>query len=73
MSHPSELDSSLPTHVIPSDLRKHIRSKATKAFVTDDGHWTNQLQSAASFLNPELASEAVQSFKLREVELYGTI
>jgi len=49
---------------------KLVRSTVTRAFLTTDGHWTNQLESAAKFTSHSHALAAVQKFDLRAVELY---
>jgi hypothetical protein len=51
-------------------MRKLIRSKATKTFLTTDGQWTDQVQKAAHFPEQSEARAAVQKFKLFDVEFY---
>jgi len=56
----------------PSSPRsqKLIRSSATKAFLTPDGSWTNQVQNAARFSKYSEVVAAVRQFQLQGVELY---
>jgi hypothetical protein len=49
---------------------KLIRSRATRDFLTTDGHWTRKLKNAARFPEQSLAQAAVQQFQLHDVELY---
>ncbi len=51
-------------------MRKLIRSKATKAFLTKRGQWTNQIQKAAEFPDQAQAHAAVLKFHLLDVESY---
>jgi hypothetical protein len=51
-------------------MRKLIRSKATKAFLTADGHWTRQLRRAGEFPDLLQSLAAIAHFDLRNVELY---
>ncbi len=51
-------------------LRKLIRSKASKLFLTKAGGWTDQIRLAMSFADHAEAMAAVQQHRLREVELY---
>ncbi|HOC58192.1 MAG TPA: hypothetical protein PKI20_21415 [Verrucomicrobiota bacterium] len=50
-------------------MRKLIRSKATQAFLTADGQWTDQIQAAADFPGL-LARDAMRDFQLRDLEVY---
>ena len=54
-------------------LRKLIRSKATKSFLTQDGTWTNDIASAAVFGDRSAAVGARDQFHLEEVELYYSV
>ena len=49
---------------------KLIRSKATRHFLTTDGHWTGKVEKAARFSEESLVRAAVQKFQLHNVELY---
>jgi hypothetical protein len=51
-------------------MSKLIRSKATRHFLTTDGHWTGKVESAARFPEESLVRAAVQKFHLHDVELY---
>jgi hypothetical protein len=51
-------------------MSKLIRSKATKRFLTTDGHWTGKVDNAEHFSDQSLVSAAVHKFQLRDVELY---
>ncbi len=71
MTQLSPLNSSLSATQSPrSTLRKLVRSKRTKAFLTPSGAWTNEIQDAAYFSDPLLARAAAEKFQLRDVELY---
>ncbi len=50
-------------------MRKLIRSRATKAFLTLDGSWTDDLQNACDFTGQDLRS--VQAgHPLQQIEVY---
>jgi hypothetical protein len=51
-------------------MSKLIRSKATKHFLTTDGHWTGKVEKAARFPEETLRRTAMQKFHLHDVELY---
>ena len=51
-------------------MRKLIRSKATRCFLTTDGHWTGKVENAARFPEESLVRAAVQKYQLHDVELY---
>ena len=50
-------------------MRQLIRSKVTKAFLTDVGAWTPNIADAATFCDQE-AAETKLRLKLQQVELY---
>jgi hypothetical protein len=64
----------LPLSEVPNipgpPLRKLVRSKTTKSFLTQDGAWTNDIASAAAFRDYSDVLAAKQKFHLDEVELY---
>jgi hypothetical protein len=65
VSHFSEFEKSpAPT------MRRLIRSKATRHFLTTDGQWTGKVENAARFAEESLVRAAVQKFQLHDVELY---
>ena len=69
------IDATSPGLTFPkkiSTLSKLIRSKATRAFLTDDGLWTSTAASATHFHDCSLALDAARKFQLNEneVELY---
>ena len=49
---------------------KLIRSTTTKAFLTSEGQWTDNVQHAEHFPDFFRAEAAVQKFRLHGVELY---
>ena len=49
---------------------KLIRSKATRDFLTTDGHWTSKVAKAERFPEQFLVDAAVKQFHLHDVELY---
>ena len=51
-------------------MRKLIRSKATRCFLTTKGHWTGKVENAARFPEESLVRAAVQKYQLHDVELY---
>ena len=51
-------------------MHKLIRSKATRHFLTTDGHWTGKVDNAAQFPEESLVRAAVKKFQLHDVELY---
>jgi len=51
-------------------MRKLIRSKATRRFLTTDGHWTGKVDNAGRFSDESLVRAAMQIFHLHDVELY---
>ncbi len=51
-------------------MRRLIRAKATRAFLTEDGTWTHNLAKAATFDDSALAIAAKSRFRLEDVELY---
>ena len=51
-------------------MSKLIRSKATKRFLTTDGHWTAEVDNAERFFDQSLVSAAIHKFQLHDVELY---
>jgi hypothetical protein len=53
-----------------STMSKLIRSKATKHFLTTDGHWTGKVDKAARFPEESLVRAAIEKFQLHDVELY---
>ena len=57
-------------HIPGPPLRKLIRSKATKSFLTPDGGWTNDIANAAAFRDHSDALAVKQLLHLAEVELY---
>ena len=69
MSHFSEFEKSRAP-VGGLTMRRLIRSKATRHFLTTDGHWTGKVEKAARFPEEPLARAAVQKFQLHDVELY---
>ena len=54
----------------PAPARKLIRSRATRHFLTANGHWTGKVENAAWFPEESLVRAAVQKFQLHDVELY---
>ena len=70
MSQRSESEFTVP-HIDGPPLRKLIRCKTTKAFLTQDGAWTTDMASAAAFEDHSAAVAAKQQFhRDGEVELY---
>ncbi len=58
-------------HIPGPPLRKLIRSKATQAFLTPRGAWTNDIATAAVFKDHSAAVAAKNQFHLDgEAELY---
>ncbi len=51
-------------------MRRLIRSKATRAYLTMDGAWTQNIADAALFADYAAAAAAKRRFELGEVELY---
>ncbi len=51
-------------------MRKLIRSKTTRCFLTTEGHWTGKVENAARFPEESLVRAAVQKYQLHDVELY---
>ena len=51
-------------------MRKLIRSRTTRAFLSDSGKWTRDLTKAHRFKNNSEAREAKAQFHLTDVELY---
>ncbi len=51
-------------------MRKLIRSKATKAFLTKDGLWTDSVQDAQAFMYAIEAVARKDELGLTNVELY---
>jgi hypothetical protein len=51
-------------------MRKLVRSKVTRRFLTESGGWTPQVRDAAEFADFSHALGAVERFELRDVELY---
>jgi len=54
----------------PAPVRKLIRSRTTRHFLTTHGHWTAKVENAARFPEESLLRAAVQKFQLHDVELY---
>jgi hypothetical protein len=69
MSQYSEFQSPTPP-VIDFTMRKLIRSKATRHFLTKNGHWTSKVDYAALFPEGSMVSDAIKKFQLHDVELY---
>ena len=69
MSHFSEFEKS-PAPVRGLTMRRLIRSKATRCFLTTKGHWTGKVENAARFPEESLVRAAVQKYKLHDVEVY---
>ena len=59
-----------PAQVRSLTMRKLIRSKATRCFLTTEGHWTGKVENAARFPEESLVRAAVQKYQLHDVELY---
>ena len=51
-------------------VKKLIRNKATRAFLTEDGAWTDDIEKARQFMGAEGASVATKQFNIQNVELY---
>ncbi len=51
-------------------MRTLIRSQTTKAFLTQEGSWTENIQSAAKFYSHANALVETQRLNLNDVELY---
>ncbi len=70
MNQLSESELRVP-HIPGPPLLKLIRSKTTKAFLTHDGAWTEDIASAATFEDHSAAVAAKDRFHLEgETELY---
>ncbi len=70
MSPPGESEFKVP-HIPGPALRKLIRSKGTKAFLTADGGWSKDMAGAAVFEDHSAAVTAKRQFQLDgKVELY---
>ncbi len=51
-------------------MRKVVQSVATKKFLTHTGGWTPDIHNAADFFDPFQVRAAMETFKLRRVQLY---
>ncbi len=70
MTHVSDPNFEVP-HIPGPPLCKLIRSKATKAFLTQHGAWTADIASATPFADISAAVAAKHEFHLEgELELY---
>jgi hypothetical protein len=69
VSQSSEFEKS-PAPVGGLTMRRLIRSRATRHFLTTDGHWTGKVENAARFPEEFLVRAAVQKYQLHDVELY---
>jgi hypothetical protein len=70
MRHFSKPGHSPATPVLGSPMNKLIRSKATRQFLTIDGHWTGKLDHAGHFPDQAVVHDVVDKFHLHDVELY---
>ncbi len=70
MSQFSSFEPSPPKRAGNTPLRRLIRSKATKEFLTQDGGWTPLVEKAARFTSHEQARNVANQLKLENVELY---
>jgi hypothetical protein len=52
------------------DIRKLVRSRATRAFLKAEGDWTTDPGSATVFPSTEAAREVVRKHSITDAELY---
>ena len=52
------------------DIRKFVRSRATRAFLTAGGDWTTDPSTATVFPSTEAAREIVLKHRITDAELY---
>ena len=55
---------------VDHDIRKFVRSRATRAFLTAEGDWTADASTATVFPSTEAAREIVLKHRITDAELY---
>src|SRR5262245_30328350 len=70
MKQEFEPEASRSPEVPGSSMGRLIRSKATKAFLTLDGQWTDQIAMPAHLPNQMMALAAIKKFHLQDIEFY---